>query len=74
MSANYIMIINKYRNFTPGRAMLIIDVLIVSTSYFIFQDIETIIYGFIIIAIMTTTIDYVINGVRQSVQFFIFSS
>ena len=69
-----IMIINKYRNFTPGRAMLIIDVLIVSTSYFIFQDIETIIYGFIIIAIMTTTIDYVINGVRQSVQFFIFSS
>ena len=69
-----IMVINKYRNFTPGRAMLIIDVLIVSTSYFIFQDIETIILGFIIIAIMTTTIDYVINGVRQSVQFFIFSS
>ncbi len=69
-----IMVINKYRNFTPGRAMLVIDVLIVSTSFFIFQDIETIILGFIIIAIMTTTIDYVINGVRQSVQFFIFSS
>ncbi len=68
-----IMIVNKYRNFTPGRTMLIIDVLIVSTSYMIFQSIETIIYGFIIIAIMTTTIDYVINGVRQSVQFFIFS-
>ncbi len=68
-----IMIVNKYRNFTPGRTMLIIDVLIVSTSFFIFQSVETIIYGFIIIAIMTTTIDYVINGVRQSVQFFIFS-
>lgn len=68
-----IMIVNKYRNFTPGRTMLIIDVLIVSTSYIIFQSVETIIYGFIIIAIMTTTIDYIINGVRQSVQFFIFS-
>ena len=68
-----IMIVNKYRNFTPGRTMLIIDVLIVSASFFIFQSVETIIYGFIIIAIMTTAIDYVINGVRQSVQFFIFS-
>lgn len=68
-----IMIVNKYRNFTPGRTMLIIDVLIVSASFIIFQSVETIIYGFIIIAIMTTAIDYVINGVRQSVQFFIFS-
>lgn len=67
------MIVNKYRNFTPGRTMLIIDVLIVSASFIIFQSVETIIYGFIIIAIMTTAIDYVINGVRQSVQFFIFS-
>lgn len=68
-----IMVVNKYRNFTPGKTMLVIDVLIVSASFIIFQSIETIIYGFIIIAIMTTTIDYIINGVRQSVQFFIFS-
>ena len=68
-----IMVVNKYRNLTPGKTMLVIDVLIVSASFIIFQSIETIIYGFIIIAIMTTTIDYIINGVRQSVQFFIFS-
>ena len=69
-----IMIINKYKNLTPGRTMLLIDLTIVGASFAIFQSIETIIYGFIIIAIMTTTIDYVINGVRQSVQFFIFSN
>lgn len=69
-----IMVINKYKNLTPGRTMLLIDLTIVGASYAIFQSIETIIYGFIIIAIMTTTIDYVINGVRQSVQFFIFSN
>ena len=68
-----IMIINKYRNVTPGRTMLLIDLMIVGTSYAIFQSIETIIFGFIIISIMTTSVDYVINGVRQSVQFFIFS-
>lgn len=68
-----IMIINKFRNVTPGRTMLILDVLTVSASYAIFQSIEIIIFGFIIIAIMTTAVDYVINGVRQSVQFFIFS-
>ncbi len=68
-----IMIINKYKNVTPGRTMLLIDLAIVGSSYAIFQSIETIIFGFIIIAIMTTSVDYVINGVRQSVQFFIFS-
>lgn len=68
-----IMIINKFRNMTPGRTMLVLDVLTVSASYVIFQSVEIIIFGFIIIAIMTTAVDYVINGVRQSVQFFIFS-
>ncbi|MDO5523648.1 MAG: YitT family protein [Bacteroidia bacterium] len=68
-----IMIVNKYRNVTPGRTMLFLDVLTVSASYAIFQSMETIVFGFIIIAIMTTSVDYVINGVRQSVQFLIFS-
>lgn len=68
-----IMIINKYKNLTPGRTMLLIDMLIVGASYTIFQSVETIIFGLIILAIMTTLVDYVINGVRQSVQFFIFS-
>ena len=30
-------------------------------------------YGLIVMVVMTTTIDMYINGVRQSVQFFIFS-
>ncbi|NLX80009.1 MAG: YitT family protein [Proteiniphilum sp.] len=68
-----IMIINKYKNLTPGRTMLFIDMLIVGASYAIFQSVETIIIGLMILAIMTTLVDYVINGVRQSVQFFIFS-
>ncbi len=68
-----VVIINKYRNLTPGRTMLFIDLVIVSSSFLIFQSIETIVYGIIIIAVITTSVDWVINGVRQTVQFFIVS-
>jgi len=69
-----VMIINKYRNITPGRTMLLVDLAIVSSSYLIFRSIETIVYGIIIIALMATSVDWALNGIRQSVQFFIFSS
>lgn len=68
-----VLIVNKYRNVTPGRTMLAVDVLIVCSSYIILKNIETIVLGLIIIAVMASSVDYVINGVRQSVQFFIFS-
>ncbi len=67
-------IVNKYRNITPGRALLYTDVLIISSSYFLaFGSIEKIVYGLTTLAISTIAVDMVINGVRQSVQFFIFS-
>lgn len=69
-----VMVINKYRNITPGRTMLMVDLIIVSSSFFIFKSVETIVFGIIIIAVMATSVDWVLNGIRQSVQFLIFSS
>ena len=67
-------VINKYRNITLGRALLYTDVLIISSSYFLeFGSIEKIVYGLTTLTISTLAVDMVINGVRQSVQFFIFS-
>ncbi|OJV39027.1 MAG: hypothetical protein BGO29_03255 [Bacteroidales bacterium 36-12] len=67
-------IINKYHNITLGRALLYTDVLIISSSYFLeFGSIEKIVYGLTTLTISTVTVDMIINGVRQSVQFFIFS-
>ena len=67
-------IVNKYRNITPGRALLYTDVLIISSSFFLeFGSIEKIVYGLTTLAISTIAVDMVLNGVRQSVQFFIFS-
>ncbi len=69
-----VLIINKYRNITPGRTMLFVDLVIVSSSFLIFRSVETIVFGIIVIAVMATSVDWVLNGIRQSVQFFIFSS
>ena len=67
-------VVNKYRNVTLGRVLLYCDVLIICSSYFFdFGSIEKIVYGLSTMAITTVTVDMVINGVRQSVQFFIFS-
>lgn len=67
-------VVNKYRNITLGRILLYCDVLIISSSYFLeIGSIERIVYGLTQLAISTIAVDMVINGVRQSVQFFIFS-
>src|SRR5690554_5980339 len=68
-----VLVINKYRNITPGRTMLLVDLVIVTSSFIIFRSVETIVFGIIIIAVMSTSVDWIINGVRQSVQFFIVS-
>jgi len=67
-------VVNKYRNITLGRVLLYCDVLIICSTYFFdFGSIEKIVYGLTTMAITTIAVDMVINGVRQSVQFFIFS-
>jgi len=73
------MMVTKYRNISPGRVILYCDVVIISSSYVILthletaQRIETMVYGFVTMAIQAYTIDAVLSGNRQSVQVFIFS-
>ncbi|MFZ4546780.1 MAG: YitT family protein [Bacteroidales bacterium] len=67
------MIINKYRNISPGRIILYIDVFIIASSYLIFQSLEKIVYGYVAMGITSYTIDLLFTGSKQSVQIFIFS-
>ncbi|MDD3356972.1 MAG: YitT family protein [Dysgonamonadaceae bacterium] len=67
-------IITKYRYISMGRMLLYIDIFIVLSSYLLFQSVEKIIVGFVIISVLYYAVDMVISGSRQSVQFFIFSS
>ncbi len=67
------MIINKYRNISHGKLILYMDVLIIASSYFIFQSIEVMVYGVVVMGVASYAIDMVLMGHRQSVQMFIFS-
>ena len=67
------LIINKYHNISIGKGLLVCDLLIISSSYFVFQSIEKIVYGIVVMGVVSYTVDMVLNGARQSVQFFIFS-
>ncbi len=66
--------ITKYRYISMGRTLTYVDVLVILSSYLLFQSLEKIIVGLVIIVILYYAVDMVINGSRQSVQFFIFSS
>lgn len=67
------VIINKFRNISHGKIILLFDVIIIASSYFIFQSIETIVYGYVMLAVASYSIDMFLMGHRQSVQMFIFS-
>jgi len=66
-------IINKYRDISLGRVILICDIVIITSTYFVLHDWEKVIYGYVVLVITSFVLDQVVNSMRRSVQFFIFS-
>lgn len=66
-------IVNKYKTMSLGSVIMACDVVIISSCYFIFHDWYRVIYGFVMLFICSTTIDYWMRRRHQSVQFMIFS-
>ena len=66
-------IINKYRDITLGRVMMICDMIIITSSYFVLKDWEKVVYGFVTLYVCSFVLDQIVNSARQSVQFFITS-
>lgn len=64
----------KYTNVTIGRTMIYVDMCIISSSFFLFHKIDTVVYGFIVLFMSSYMADLMINSNRQAVQFTIFSS
>ena len=65
--------INKYRDITLGRVILLCDIIIVTSSIIVLKDWEKVIYGYVVLWVVAFCIDQVINSRRSSVQFFIIS-
>ena len=66
-------IINKYRDISLGRVIMFCDVIIITCSYIVLHDWERVIYGYVVLIIMSYCLDQVVNSMRRSVQFFIVS-
>lgn len=66
-------IVNKYKDVTLGRMIMICDVFIISSCYLVFHDWRRVIFGFVTLFIIGVVLDWIVNSARQSVQFFIFS-
>ena len=66
-------VINKYKNISIGRILLFCDFFIISSSFFLFHNVDKIVFGFVEMVISNYVLDMVLNGNRQSVQFLIFS-
>ena len=72
-------IVNKYKDVSFGRAMLYVDICIITSSFFIIpsdnldMSLKGVFYGYICLVIINVTLDYMINSNRQTVQVFIFS-
>ncbi len=73
------MIVNKYRNVSPGRAVLATDSIIVTSAFLVLADmdfrarLESIVYGYIVMGLTAYMIDTYLSGLKQSLQVLIFS-
>lgn len=79
------LIVNKYREVSPGRMLLMMDVVIILSSLLVpsytpsgelvpfTEKITTVVYGFILVVVCSTVLDMYLSGSRQSVQLFILS-
>jgi len=79
------LIVNKYRNISPGRMILMTDALIIFSSLLVpsytsagtlvpmSEKVTTVVYGFILVTIVSTVLDMYLAGSKQSVQLFILS-
>ena len=66
-------IINKYKHVSIGAGMVLLDLIIVSCSYFIFHNVDKIVLGLVEMGINSYMLDRILNANTQSVQFLIFS-
>ncbi|UKK73681.1 YitT family protein [Segatella bryantii] len=66
-------IINKYRDISLGRIIMIIDIIIISSSYLVLHNWEKVIYGYVVLCVSSFCVDQVFESRRKNVQFFIIS-
>ena len=77
------LIVSKFYNISPGRVILLCDIFIISSSFLVFhvfnghpvdESIRVVLYGFVVMAVTSYTIDLIVLGSRASVQILVNST
>lgn len=67
------LIVANYRNVSPGKVILAWDGAVITASWFVFRSLESMVYGFVAMAVVAYVVDLLVEGAKQSVQFTIVS-
>ena len=67
------MMIGKYRNISYGRVTLYSNILIIGSSWFVVRSINNLVYSMVVMFVYIFISDIVIDGYKQTFQFFVFS-
>ena len=65
------MIINRYRTISYGKILIYSDFVIIGSSMLVGYQIDTVIYGYVMTAVVGYTVDMIMAGNQQSSQVFI---
>lgn len=73
------IIITKYRDVSPGRVILLVDLFIITSGLLVLQNlpfpvrIQSVVYGYLVMMLVAYMIDAYLAGLKQSMQVFIFT-
>lgn len=67
------MIVTQFRNVSPGKMIMYSDCGIIASSLLINFNIEGLMYGYVMMGVVSFTVDFVLTGKKQSAQLFIFT-
>ena len=67
-------LVNKYRNISFGRALLMLDFLVIASCWPIFHDVRMVVFGYVTLVVYTYALDMLVNSARQDIQFMIFTN
>lgn len=69
----FAMIVNKYRHVSPGKVIMLCDVVIIASSYFVLQSPAKLVYGYVTMWVVAYSLDSYLSGANRSAQMFIIS-
>lgn len=68
-----VMMVCKYKDITPGRLLIFLDGAVILSRLLYNQEVEPLVYGFVIMGVMSYTLDALLAFKSSSAQVFVFT-